>query len=201
MGGQMQSGDQEQIEDRLHRIEPCSPNSRPGVEPEGLSRALPMVAPEDTFAAVGASLASAPRTPWSECALHTGRFLTSAAWFLWNWPQLHHAPVCDEVFAGWPLPPDAASQDVTDLAPGSRCVSHRAVLWLICSGDERLLSLALERLADVLLGASLTAVGVGGVDQVDAHVQGEIDNSRCAAGIYPAPKLFAPKPNSDTSRP
>ena len=82
------------IRDRLHRIEPCSPNSRPGVEPEGLSLALPMVAPEDTFAAVGASLASAPRTPWSECALHTGRFLTSAAWFLWNWPQLHHAPVC-----------------------------------------------------------------------------------------------------------
>ena len=58
-----------------------------------------MAAPEDTFAAVGASLASAPRTPWLECALHTGRFLTSAAWFLWNWPQLHHAPVCDEVFA------------------------------------------------------------------------------------------------------
>ena len=43
-----------------------------------------MAAPEDTFAAVGASLASAPRTPWSECALHTGRFLTSAAWFLWK---------------------------------------------------------------------------------------------------------------------
>ena len=97
------------IRDRLHRIEPCSPNSRPGVEPEGLSLALPKAAPEDTFAAVGASLASAPRTPWSECALHTGRFLTSAAWFLWNWPQLHHAPVCDEVFAGWPLPLRAAS--------------------------------------------------------------------------------------------
>ena len=91
------------IRDRLHRIEPCSPNSRPGVEPEGLSLALPMVAPEDTFAAVGASLASAPRTPWSECALHTGRFLTSAAWFLWNWPQLHHAPVCHCV-VDWPLP-------------------------------------------------------------------------------------------------
>ena len=81
-------------------IEPCSPNSRPGVEPEGLSLALPMAAPEDTFAAVGASLASAPRTPWSECALHTGRFLTSAAWFLWNWPQLHHAPVCHCKLAG-----------------------------------------------------------------------------------------------------
>ena len=72
------------IRDRLHRIEPCSPNSRPGVEPEGLSLALPMAAPEDTFAAVGASLASAPRTPWSECALHTSRFLTSAAWSLWS---------------------------------------------------------------------------------------------------------------------
>ena len=119
------------IRDRLHRIEPCSPNSRPGVRPEGLSLALPMVAPEDTFAAVGASLASAPRTPWSECTLHTGRFSTSAAWFLWNWPQLHHAPVCHCV-VDWPLPPDAASQDVADLAPGSRCVSHRAVLWLIC---------------------------------------------------------------------
>ena len=118
------------IRDRLHRIEPCSPNSRPGVEPEGLSLALPMVAPEDTFAAVGASLASAPRTPWSECALHTGRFLTSAAWFLWNWPQLHHAPVCHCKLAG--RFPRAASQDVSDLAPGSRCVSHRAVLWLIC---------------------------------------------------------------------
>ena len=91
------------IRDRLHRIEPCSPNSRPGVEPEGLSLALPMVAPEDTFAAVGASLASAPRTPWSECALHTGRFLASAAWFLWNWPQLHHAPVC-HCIVDWPLP-------------------------------------------------------------------------------------------------
>ena len=119
------------IRDRLHRIEPCSPNSRPGVETEGLSLALPMVAPEDTFAAVGASLASAPQTPWSECALHTGRFLTSAAWFLWNWPQLHHAPVCHCV-VDWPLSPDAASQDVTDVAPGSSCVSHRAVLWLIC---------------------------------------------------------------------
>ena len=119
------------IRDRLHRIEPCSPNSRPGVRPEGLSLALPMAAPEDTFAAVGASLASAPRTPWSECALHTGRFLTSAAWFLWNWSQLHHAPVCHCV-VDWPLPLRAASQDVTDVAPGSRCVSHRAVLWLIC---------------------------------------------------------------------
>ena len=88
------------IRDRLHRIEPRSPNSRPGVRPEGLSLALPMVAPEDTFAAVGASLASAPRTPWSECALHTGRFLTSAAWFLWNWSQLHHAPVCHCKLAG-----------------------------------------------------------------------------------------------------
>ena len=91
------------IRDRLHRIEPCSPNSRPGVRPEGLSLALPMAAPEDTFAAVGASLASAPRTPWSECAPHTGRFLTSAAWFLWNWPRLHHAPVCHCV-VDWPLP-------------------------------------------------------------------------------------------------
>ena len=88
------------IRDRLHRIEPCSPNSRPGVEPEGLSLALPKAAPEDTFAAVGVSLASAPRTPWLECALHTGRFLTSAAWFLWNWPQLHHAPVCHCKLAG-----------------------------------------------------------------------------------------------------
>ena len=44
------------IRDRLHRIEPCSPNSRPGVRPEGLSLALPKAAPEDTFAAVGASL-------------------------------------------------------------------------------------------------------------------------------------------------
>ena len=88
------------IRDRLHRIEPRSPNSRPGVRPEGLSLALPMAAPEDTFAAVGASLASAPRTPWSECALHTGRFLTSAAWFLWNWSQLHHAPVCHCKLAG-----------------------------------------------------------------------------------------------------
>ena len=33
------------IRDRLHRIEPCSPNSRPGVRPEGLSLALPKVAP------------------------------------------------------------------------------------------------------------------------------------------------------------
>ena len=88
------------IRDRLHRIEPCSPNSRPGVEPEGLSLALPKAAPEDTFAAVGASLASAPRTPWLECALHTGRFLTSAAWFLWNWPQFHHTPVCHCKLAG-----------------------------------------------------------------------------------------------------
>ena len=88
------------IRDRLHRIEPCSPNSRPGVRPEGLSLALPTAAPEDTFAAVGASLASAPRTLWSECALHTDRFLTSAAWFLWNWSQLHHAPVCHCKLAG-----------------------------------------------------------------------------------------------------
>ena len=51
------------IRDRLHRIEPCSPNSHPGVRPEGLSLALPKATPEDTFAAVGASLASAPRTP------------------------------------------------------------------------------------------------------------------------------------------
>ena len=96
------------IRDRLHRIEPRSPNSHPGVRPEGLSFALPKATPEDTFAAVGASLASAPRTPpyrvrcrlWSECALHTGRFLTSAAWFLWNWSQLHHAPVCHCKLAG-----------------------------------------------------------------------------------------------------
>ena len=109
------------IRDRLHRIEPCSPNSRPGVEPEGLSLALPMVAPEDTFAAVGASLASAPRTPWSECALRPGRFLTSAAWFLWSWSQLHHAPVCDEVFAGWPLPSQLPTS-IRNGSPGPNCV-------------------------------------------------------------------------------
>ena len=48
------------IRDRLHRIEPCSPNSRPGVRLEGLSLALPMVASEDTFAAVGVHPALGP---------------------------------------------------------------------------------------------------------------------------------------------
>ena len=93
------------IRDRLHRIEPRSPNSRPGVRPEGLSLALPTVRPGGHIrSGWSGSVASAPRTPWSECALCPGRFLTSAAWFLWNWPQLHHAPVCDEVFVDWPLP-------------------------------------------------------------------------------------------------
>ena len=68
------------IRDRLHRIEPRSPNSRPGVRPEGLSLALPKVAPEDTFdSGWSASRASAPRTPWSECAPHPGSFLMPAA--------------------------------------------------------------------------------------------------------------------------
>ena len=118
------------IRDRLHRIEPCSPNSRPGVEPEGLSLALPMAAPEDTFAAVGASLASAPRTPGrsAPCTLAgssrlrhgscgTGRSFTTRRSAIASWTGRF---------------PRAASQDVTDVAPGSRCVSHRAVLWLIC---------------------------------------------------------------------
>ena len=48
------------IRDRLHRIEPCSPNSHPGVEPERLSLALPKAAPEDTFAAVGVHPALGP---------------------------------------------------------------------------------------------------------------------------------------------
>ena len=119
------------IQDRLHRIEPCSPNSHPGVRPEGLSLALPMVAPEDTFAAVGVHPAPGPSD-------------TLVGARPAHWPVPH---VCGMVpvelaaaspraglplQAGWPLPPDAASQDVTDVAPGSRCVSHRAVLWLIC---------------------------------------------------------------------
>ena len=119
------------IRDRLHRIEPCSPNSRPGVRPEGLSLALPMAAPEDTFAAVGASLASAPRTPWSECALHTGRFPHVCG--MVPVEMVAASPRAGlPLQAGWPLPLHAASQDVTDVAPGSRCVSHRAVLWSIC---------------------------------------------------------------------
>ena len=77
------------IRDRLHRIEPRSPNSHPGDRIDGLSLALPTVRPGGHIrSGWNGSVASAPRTPWSACALHTGRFLTSAAWFLWNWPQL-----------------------------------------------------------------------------------------------------------------
>ena len=90
-----------------------------------------MAAPEDTFAAVGVHPALGPSD-------------TLVGVRPAHWPVPH---VCGMVpvelvaaspraglplQAGWPLPPDAASQDVTDVAPGSRCVSHRAVLWLIC---------------------------------------------------------------------
>ena len=119
------------IRDRLHRIEPCSPNSRPGVEPEGLSLALPMVRPGGHI-----------RSGWSVSRFGPSDTLVGVRPA--HWPVPH---VCGMVpvelvaaspraglplQAGWPLPLRAASQDVTDVAPGSRCVSHRAVLWLIC---------------------------------------------------------------------
>ena len=94
------------IRDRLHRIEPRSPDGRPGGHIRS-GWSVSRFGPSDTLVGV--------------CPAH--------------WPVPHvcgmvpvelaaASPLADlPLQAGWPLPPRAASQDVTDVAPGSRCVS------------------------------------------------------------------------------
>ena len=74
--------------DRLNRIEPRSPSSRPGVVPEGLSYALPMAALVGHIGGGFSALcASAPRTPpyrlrcrpRLECSPRSFRITTPAA--------------------------------------------------------------------------------------------------------------------------
>ena len=92
-----------------------------------------MVAPEDTFAAVGASFASAP--------LDTLVGVRPAHWLVPHVCVMVPVElVAASPRAGLPLRCrlDASlaqhPRNVTDVAPGSRCVSHRAVLWLIWAG-------------------------------------------------------------------
>jgi hypothetical protein len=57
---------------------------------------------------------------------------------------------------------------------------------------------ALEDLAEELLGTTRTAVDVRGVEQRDALVQGSADDG---AGRVQPPKLLQPRPTTDTTRP
>ena len=66
------------IRDRLHRIEPRSPNSRPGVRPEGSSLALPMVSPEGQAPSRCVSR-SRGRTPLPRCRFRSRVTLVDAS--------------------------------------------------------------------------------------------------------------------------
>ena len=67
-----------QIRDRLHRIEPRSPNSRPGVMTGRIEPRSPDGLPAGTRPQWSSYvLPFGPRIHWLECALHTGRFFTS----------------------------------------------------------------------------------------------------------------------------
>ena len=61
-------------------------------------------------------------------------------------------------------------------------------------GDEGVRPLTVQREPYVLLGAPLAAVGVGGVDQVDAHFQRAVDYRRRAVRVHAPPEVVGAKP-------
>ena len=111
------------IRDRLHRIEPRSPNSRPGVRPEGLSLALPMVSPEGQAPSrcVSRSKGSstAPPMPVRKSG-HHGRSAPCASTSSSRLRHNRHA-------VGSQLQRTLTCDDLVGLRR-----SHRAVLWMTC---------------------------------------------------------------------